>query len=70
MALLEREEEDPNDFKEVKVDLNSLDAVPFVFEFKKFESIFPFDDMVEASGGNLPVFTQGAYVIVSRNRLF
>lgn len=33
-ALLDSEEDDPNDLRELKVDLNNLEAVPVAFEFK------------------------------------
>lgn len=50
-ALLDREEEEPNDFKELIVDLNSFEAVPVEFEERLLEA-----DDVLGSGGSLPMY--------------
>lgn len=55
VALLDKEEEDPKDFRELKVDLNNLEAAVVPFELAFDAILFVWLVAVER-GGNLPTY--------------
>ena len=65
-ALLDKEEEDPKDLSELRVDLNSFEAVPV-----EFDPMLPMEDAALGRGGILPITDKGEHrvsFVLSRRR--